>query len=111
MRWVPDRTGRFAHRPYWLAKELDTDCELAVTSFLRTRHGFLISGSRSLDEGNLHPRLPSAMRPTWTPTVDETWRAAMVRFPLTDVEASPHTRQRLVGYVFSGPEGGFVDDC
>ena len=30
-----------------------------------------IPGSRPFDEGNLHPRLPSAMRPTWTPTVDE----------------------------------------
>ena len=41
--------------------------------------GVLISGSRSLDEGNLHPRLPSAMRPTWTPTVDEPGQAQMVR--------------------------------
>jgi hypothetical protein len=42
MRWVPDRTGRFAQRPYCLAKELDADCELAVTSFLRTRHGSVL---------------------------------------------------------------------
>jgi len=39
----------------------------------------LISGSRSLDEGNLHPRLLSAMPPTWTPTVDEPIAVVVVR--------------------------------
>lgn len=42
MRWVTDRSGRFAQRPYWLANELDADCELAVTTFLRERRGSVL---------------------------------------------------------------------
>jgi hypothetical protein len=55
-----------------IAQDPIRDREEPVASGARQAgKGFLISGSRSLDEGNLHPRLPSAMRPTWTPTVDE----------------------------------------
>jgi len=39
MRWVADRSGRFAQRPYWIANELDAQCESLVTDFLVRRHG------------------------------------------------------------------------
>ena len=39
MKMVPDRTGRFAARPYYDAAELDADCEQVVLSFLEQRHG------------------------------------------------------------------------
>lgn len=41
MRWIPDRTGRFSQRPFWLAKELDAECEAVVSSFLKRRRGDL----------------------------------------------------------------------
>jgi Zn-dependent peptidase ImmA (M78 family) len=39
MRWVRDRTGRFAQRPHYEFAELDVECELTVTNFVRERHG------------------------------------------------------------------------
>ena len=63
-----------------IAQDPIRDREESIASGTRQAgKGFLISGSRSLDEGNLHPRLPSAMRPTWTPTVDEPDVGRMVR--------------------------------
>jgi hypothetical protein len=39
MRWVKDRTGRFAQRPHYLPKELDDDCERVILAFLNKRYG------------------------------------------------------------------------
>ena len=39
MRWVQDRTGRFARRPHYQPEELDTECEHVVLAFLRERYG------------------------------------------------------------------------
>ena len=39
MRWVPDRTGRFAYRPYYIRDEIDNRCEARVRRFLSGRHG------------------------------------------------------------------------
>ncbi len=39
VRWVKDRTGRFAERPHYEPKELDRECENIVSSFLRNLHG------------------------------------------------------------------------
>lgn len=38
MKWVPDKTGRFAKRPHYLPEELDQECEHAVTEFLRQKY-------------------------------------------------------------------------
>lgn len=42
MRWAPDRSGRFAQRPFWLESELDNECERIVTDFLVQRHGTVV---------------------------------------------------------------------
>ena len=39
MKWVKDRTGRFARRPHYLPAELDDECGQMVTSFLKSRYG------------------------------------------------------------------------
>lgn len=39
MKWVADRTGRFAKRPHYLESELDFECEALVAGFLSARHG------------------------------------------------------------------------
>jgi hypothetical protein len=39
MKWITDRTGRFARRPHYLPAELDDECEHLVTSFLKSRYG------------------------------------------------------------------------
>lgn len=39
MRWVVDKTGRFAQRPHYDSAELDGECEQLITSFLREKHG------------------------------------------------------------------------
>ncbi len=39
MRWVTDRTGRFARRPYYTKDELDTICEARVRRFLLDHNG------------------------------------------------------------------------
>lgn len=41
MRWVPDRTGRFHRRPHYDPAELDFECEVQVTDFLKVRNGSL----------------------------------------------------------------------
>lgn len=39
MKWVTDRTGRFAKRPHYLPEELDAECEQVITKFLKDRYG------------------------------------------------------------------------
>ena len=39
MKWVKDRTGRFARRPHYLPAELDVECEQLMSSFLKSRYG------------------------------------------------------------------------
>ncbi len=39
MKWVQDRTGRFARRPHYLPAELDDECEQLVVEYLKSRHG------------------------------------------------------------------------
>jgi hypothetical protein len=39
MKWVPDRTGRFAKRPHYLPGELDAECEQIILSFLKKKYG------------------------------------------------------------------------
>jgi Zn-dependent peptidase ImmA (M78 family) len=41
MKWVPDRTGRFAQRPHYEPAEIDGECETLMLSFLRQRHGIV----------------------------------------------------------------------
>jgi Zn-dependent peptidase ImmA (M78 family) len=42
VRWVPDRTGRFAQRPHYEPAELDLECERIITGFLRERNGNVV---------------------------------------------------------------------
>lgn len=39
MKWVPDRTGRFAQRPHYAPEELDAECERVIAAFLRKKYG------------------------------------------------------------------------
>jgi hypothetical protein len=39
MKWVKDKTGRFAQRPHYLPGELDVECETMISAFLIDRHG------------------------------------------------------------------------
>lgn len=39
MKYVPDRTGRFAKRPHYEAAELDRECERIISDFLRKKYG------------------------------------------------------------------------
>lgn len=39
MKWVTDKTGRFAKRPHYLPEELDGECERIIFEFLKGRHG------------------------------------------------------------------------
>jgi hypothetical protein len=39
MKWVTDRTGRFAKRPHYLPDELDFECERVILAFLNKRYG------------------------------------------------------------------------
>jgi hypothetical protein len=39
VRWVPDRTGRFAQRPHYAPEELDVACESVIGAFLRKKYG------------------------------------------------------------------------
>jgi hypothetical protein len=39
MKWVTDRTGRFAQRPHYLPEELDAECERVILSFLNKKYG------------------------------------------------------------------------
>lgn len=38
MKWVPDRTGRFAQRPHYAPDELDAECERVIAGFLRKKY-------------------------------------------------------------------------
>lgn len=39
MKWVPDRTGRFARRPHYLPEDLDAECERIIRAFLQEKYG------------------------------------------------------------------------
>jgi hypothetical protein len=39
MKWVPDKTGRFAKRPHYLPDDLDTECEGIICAFLQQKYG------------------------------------------------------------------------
>ena len=39
MKWVNDRTGRFARRPHYEPEELDSECEQIILSFLKAKYG------------------------------------------------------------------------
>lgn len=39
VRHIPDPTGRFGMRPYWLETDLDRECERIVAGFLRRHRG------------------------------------------------------------------------
>ncbi len=39
MKWVPDRTGRFAQRPHYEPVEINLECERTIADFLRRRRG------------------------------------------------------------------------
>jgi hypothetical protein len=39
MKWIPDSSGRFSKRPYYLPEELDIECERIICGFLREKHG------------------------------------------------------------------------
>jgi hypothetical protein len=39
MKWVPDKTGRFAKRPHYAPEDLDTECERIICAFLQQKHG------------------------------------------------------------------------
>jgi hypothetical protein len=39
MKWVADKTGRFAQRPHYLPEELDEECEQTVRTFLQQKYG------------------------------------------------------------------------
>jgi hypothetical protein len=38
MRWVEDKTGRFAQRPHYSPQELDVECDKIISTFLRKRY-------------------------------------------------------------------------
>lgn len=39
MKWVPDKTGRFAQRPHYLPEDLDVECERVIAGFLKKKYG------------------------------------------------------------------------
>lgn len=39
MKWVKDRTGRFAQRPHYLPQEIDEECERLIQAFLKKKYG------------------------------------------------------------------------
>jgi IrrE N-terminal-like domain len=39
MKWVKDRSGKFAERPHYLPDEMDIQCEKVVTEFLGAKKG------------------------------------------------------------------------
>lgn len=39
VRMIPDKSGRFAERPFFTDKELDSDCELLISELLQKRYG------------------------------------------------------------------------
>jgi Zn-dependent peptidase ImmA (M78 family) len=39
MKWIPDATRRFRHRPFYSDEELDAECEIFAANLLRSRHG------------------------------------------------------------------------
>jgi hypothetical protein len=39
MKWVQDKTGRFATRPHYLPEDLDHECERIICAFLQRKYG------------------------------------------------------------------------
>ncbi len=39
MKWVRDKTGRFAQRPHYLPQEIDDECERLIHAFLKKKYG------------------------------------------------------------------------
>lgn len=39
MKWVKDKTGRFAQRPHYLPQEIDDECERLIQAFLKKKYG------------------------------------------------------------------------
>jgi len=39
MKWVPDKSGRFAKRPHYLPEDLDDECECIISAFLQQKYG------------------------------------------------------------------------
>jgi hypothetical protein len=39
MKWVADKTGRFAKRPHYQPEELDDECEHLILAFLKNKYG------------------------------------------------------------------------
>lgn len=39
MKWVQDKTGRFATRPHYLPEDLDDECERIIRAFLQQKYG------------------------------------------------------------------------
>ncbi len=39
MKWVRDKTGRFAQRPHYLPEEIDDECERQIRAFLTKKYG------------------------------------------------------------------------
>src|SRR5437660_1025526 len=39
MKWVPDKTGRFARRPHYQPDEIDAQCERLIHKFLSKKRG------------------------------------------------------------------------
>jgi hypothetical protein len=39
VKWVTDKTGRFAQRPHYAPEALDAESEQIITAFLKKRHG------------------------------------------------------------------------
>jgi len=39
LKWLPDKTGRFAQYPHYDPEDLDNECEKVVRAFLVSRHG------------------------------------------------------------------------
>jgi hypothetical protein len=39
MKWVKDKTGRFAQRPHYLPQEIDDECERLIQAFLKNKYG------------------------------------------------------------------------
>ena len=39
MKWVPDKTGRFARRPHYAPEDLDAECDRIICAFLQQKYG------------------------------------------------------------------------
>jgi hypothetical protein len=42
MKWIPDKSGRFAQRPHYTPAELDAECDRVISTFLRRKYGKVV---------------------------------------------------------------------